>query len=613
MKFKPFQTAVSALLTAALAVSAVLLPSARALRASAASVGDAYSSYFSDVYPQLTDDAPVFQAITYSKLHYLLQQDGNYIILWGGKTSAALQKDIPVIDSVAKEYGISTIYNFDPKLDGGADGETADIEGTSASTVNYAKQIYGVVFGTLYPSQDPGFSTSIRYTDPAAGTQTVEAIPTPTLLIYNKGHKDASGKAAPVIASLSDTSASGNVSAAAVEKLFDTISTASGGKKTASYSTYSDTAFFTDAFNHQGTINGDFTNTSSKAIFDSGDAPLVFRSITYDELTQLLRSKGNYILFFGGSWCPNTRAAIKWINQEAKKYHISTVYNFDTHLDDNTHSNSDPLNIRTNTAGAAVTLGNGAAVTDTDKNNTISGSVTSPISNLYVNLVNNYLPNLLTEYGTDSDISYTDAAGGTQQAWKLQVPFVFLYDKDNANAKGAAPILRENVVPATGSDYPNGVKELMYSWATAQPSAAPESGNTQNDYTTETHSLDALYQALDVHLLAQQYAPAAADPSKYTAASYQTFKNALADALATAGDYSKSAAQILAAENALTASYNALKPVNAASSGTGSSGSGSSAPIANPNTGDSAPLAAVLLAVSAAAVALAVLRRRHAD
>lgn len=623
------RTAVSAVLSAAVVSTAALVPSVSTASAASAGKSSTYNSYFNDVYPKLTDSAPVFEAITLSKLHYLLQQDGNFIILWGGKTSAALQNDVSVINAEAKAYGVTTVYNFDPQLDGGADGDVANIEGTSASTLNYAKQQYAQIFSELYPSADPGFSASVSYTDPAAGAKTVEAIPVPTLFIYNKSHKDASGSIAPVIGSVSDTSAAGldaQSLKSKVDALLGSISSTVNGKTLANFAAYSDTSFFTDAFNHQGAINGDFTNTDSKAIFGSDDAPLVFKSVTYDELTELLKSKGNYVLFFGGSWCPNTRAAVKWINQEAKKYGIDTVYNFDTHLDDNFHSNSDPLNIRTSTAYTTVTINNGAAVNDaTDKNNSYGASkdtVASPISNLYVNLVNTYLPNLLTEYGADSDVSYTDASGKTVGASKLQVPFVLTYDKDNTNARGAAPVLRENVIPAAGSDYPNGVQELMYSWATVQPTAAPETGNTLNDYTIETNTLDALFQSLDVHLLAKQYASVSAEKSKYTDASFKAYSTALDEALSVSADYAKSAADILAAYNKFEAAAKALVAVsagtNASSAGSSSKAdavSSTSSSDGNPNTGDAGLPAAVvvLFALGAAGAWGAAHTNKHSD
>lgn len=624
MKFsKIFRTAVSAVLSAAVVSAVVLTPSAPSAAAASDGKSSTYTGYFTDVYPKLTDSSPVFETITLSKLHYLLQQNGNFVILWGGKTSAALQNDISVLNAEAKAYGVTTVYNFDPQLDGGKDGDIANIEGTSDKTISYAKQQYAQIFSELYPSAEPGFTGTVSYTDSASTVKTAEAIPVPTLLIYNKAHKGASNNAAPVIGSVSDTTAAGldaQTLKSEVDTLFDGISTTVNGTKMADFSTYSDTSFFTDAYNHQGAINGDYSGTNTTSIFGADDAPLVFKSVTYDELTQLLKSKGNYILFFGGSWCPNTRAAIKWINQEAKKYGIDTVYNFDTHLDDNFHSNSDPLNIRTNTAYATVTLNNGAAIDDTnDKNNSGSGSVTSPISNLYADLVNSYFPNLLTEYDASSDITYTNASGSTIGATKLQVPFVLTYDKENTSVGKAAPVLRENVVPATGDSYPNGVKELMYRWSGTQRTAAPETGNTLNDYAIETNTLDALFQAFDVHLLAKQVSSVLSEKSKYTAASYQDFSSALSEALSVSTDYTKSADDILVAYQALKTSYDGLKLVSSSSKSTSSAvSSAGTAPVgstndktaSNPDTGDGSAPAAALVLLGFAALAAVFLSRK---
>lgn len=63
------------------------------------------------------------------------------------------------------------------------------------------------------------------------------------------------------------------------------------------------------------------------------DKENVFESLTYGELLGFLDSEGTYIIYFGGSWCPNCQAAVPFINEVAKKEKIIKVYNFDTRLD----------------------------------------------------------------------------------------------------------------------------------------------------------------------------------------------------------------------------------------------------------------------------------------
>ena len=56
--------------------------------------------------------------------------------------------------------------------------------------------------------------------------------------------------------------------------------------------------------------------------------------ITYPELIDLLEhsTDADAVILFGGTWCPNTRAVLPFINKDAQKNNV-TVYNFDTVLD----------------------------------------------------------------------------------------------------------------------------------------------------------------------------------------------------------------------------------------------------------------------------------------
>src|SRR5690606_27837806 len=139
------------------------------------------------------------------------------------------------------------------------------------------------------------------------------------------------------------------------------------------------------------------------------------------------------------SWCGNTQAAIKFVNQYGKKYNIDTVYNWDTKLD----------------GGIGGTPGTEAG---TDSGNFLHTRTTGhPYANIYVDLVTKYLTNIETLYDKESNnVSYTNDAGEEVIANKLQVPYVFLYNKDNKDENGnPAPIL--------------GHVELMYSWTNIQP------------------------------------------------------------------------------------------------------------------------------------------------
>ena len=56
--------------------------------------------------------------------------------------------------------------------------------------------------------------------------------------------------------------------------------------------------------------------------------------ISYPELVDLLEhaTDADAVILFGGTWCPNTRAVLPFVNKYAQENDV-TVYNFDTVLD----------------------------------------------------------------------------------------------------------------------------------------------------------------------------------------------------------------------------------------------------------------------------------------
>ena len=152
-----------------------------------------------------------------------------------------------------------------------------------------------------------------------------------------------------------------------------------------------------------------------KAYYDADyeyldDENSVFQSITLEEAIYLFQQKGNYLILLGGSWCGNTTAVIDYINEAAKVAGVETIYNLDLRLDG---TNSDTHIRETNGKN--------------DKGATYNY--------LYGELVTKYLTNLndWVEYTVDSKsaLTYTNADGVAVTVPKVQVPFLFLYNKDN--------------------------------------------------------------------------------------------------------------------------------------------------------------------------------------
>ncbi|MDG0794556.1 hypothetical protein OMP38_29740 [Cohnella ginsengisoli] len=362
--------------------------------------------YFSDVYPSLKNESHVFQTTTYEDIAQIFKTPGTYAVVFGGAANPSTQAQIAYINQVAKEKGIAKVYNFDTRLDGKDDLDIAN--STNAFAYKYTDLINTYLTGAA----------------DAANVQNQTYV-----FVYNKdnggGSVVAGFKSAAVAA---DFQTGGIADASKIDAYKAQIRSVFG--KANAYSTISAYDLIAPGFNH----NGPFYAPTAAPIFDESDKDLVLEHVTYDELLGILRSEGDYVLLFGGSWCPNTQAAVKYVNEYAKKYGVDKVYFFDPRID----------------AGLDVTKPD-ANYHENDK--LMIRDSKNAYAYLYVDLAKQYLTNLRAEYETRaaSNISYTDGNGAKVEAIRLQVPYFFTYNKDNKDADGkAAPIL--------------GHIELMYGW-----------------------------------------------------------------------------------------------------------------------------------------------------
>lgn len=144
--------------------------------------------------------------------------------------------------------------------------------------------------------------------------------------------------------------------------------------------------------------------------------------LSFDELCYLLSTEGTHLIHFGGPWCGTTRAVIDRINFYARKYGVDTIYNFDFRMDSETRDSSIREDI------TAQPSYNGPDKAETP----VAGAENNYA---YGELVNRFLTNLndWVEYkiGTGNEITYLDRFEDVQVAPKVQVPFLFLYNKDN--------------------------------------------------------------------------------------------------------------------------------------------------------------------------------------
>lgn len=179
--------------------------------------------------------------------------------------------------------------------------------------------------------------------------------------------------------------------------------------------------------------------------------------ITYPQLVDLLEHGAdaeNAVILLGGTWCPNTRAVLPNINRHAQQNDV-TVYNFDTVLDG------------AQVGGTATSATNPLQTRNTQNNGSTTPQRANP-SFLYGAFVDGYLDNIRTEYleTSSSNVTYYPGgeAGGTPIAThKLQVPFLFGYQRDAAGAG----VKRQWIIDNGDGTY----KEYMSNWWLANPRA----------------------------------------------------------------------------------------------------------------------------------------------
>ncbi|MEE6282566.1 fibronectin type III domain-containing protein [Georgenia sp. MJ170] len=413
--------AVATAATLALGIGlAVALP---ATATAAPGIGSDAVDYHHDVYPSLREGS-VFETVTYERFEYLLDSDGTYAFLIGGPADPTTQATIDHIDAVAQDYGVDTIYNFDPRLDGAdVDIRTSPIEEVGALWTNLVT----------------------NYLDKDTETSFADADAAPYLVIYDRSHT-ADGAEDRIVAALGGTVSATDLSdpaavdayRAEVADVFGSVATGEGSDATVDVSTISLFDFYRTQYNsrHASAYRGDPNYGGD--ILGPEDADFRIQQLTYPELVNILQSDGEYVIFFGGTWCHNTRAVVKEINQQAAAHDVPVVYNFDLRLD-----------------GLS---GNGLHIRDTR----------SPLAHLYGDLVSTYLPNLETQYQLDSpnanhQVAYHpggDTSVPLENAPKLQVPFLLQYDRDNVADGAAAPVTRGWI----GENADGGPREYMTEW-----------------------------------------------------------------------------------------------------------------------------------------------------
>jgi Bacterial Ig-like domain (group 3) len=456
-----------------------------------------------------TDTSPVIESVTYDRFQWLLGQPGNFAFLIGDPaTDATFAARAQDVEAAAKAAGVKKVYWFDPNLSGNAKvGNTTepnlDIRNpagitslAAASQATYGNawlSVIGLYLGdgvTAVPHNlgtenatvtittatatvndaglTAGSSTEVGNTsggalyDYSSGSAPAN-VSHSFFFIYNQANTQG-GQPAKIV-SWADLTAEASSSSTQAD-----VTTAIGTVGAANLAQVDQFAWWKSAGNAK-----EVTQAPSNA--NGGDVPLLTDSannaadggwrvdqITYPELVDLLKSStgADAVILFGGTWCPNTRPVLPFVNKYAQQNNV-TVFNFDTVLDGGTvgggtTSSSDPLQSRNSAASGATTNANPTF--------------------LYGDLVKQYLKNIVTQYNPtvgDGLVTYYPG-GNTASALttvnKLQVPFLIGYQANsstNSAAKNGGGVVRQWIqqnADVSGLPY---YTEYMSSWWYTNP------------------------------------------------------------------------------------------------------------------------------------------------
>ncbi|MET4158492.1 hypothetical protein [Agromyces sp. PvR057] len=403
--------AVAIATTLALGGAALLGAAAVAAPASAAPSGATIDTvdYVADTYG-IADS--VIETVTFERFEWLLGQEGRFAFLIGGAEDERTTATIAAIDAAAKTAGVTQVFTFDPKLD----GESLDIRTTTNADV--APLWARVVADNLSKDTQTPFDGSDD----------------PYFFVYDKSHTEG-GVEDRIVSALTAPITSAQLAApgalASYQAEVAGVFSAAGTLSKSSQFTFTSTAVNAKHFKDYKGADA----YGGATILSDADSDWRVQTVTYPELVHLLESDGDFVLFFGGTWCHNTRAVLKDVNAEAVANDVEKVYFFDLRLDG---ASSNDLHIR-----------------DTN----------SEFADFYGDLVAKYLPNLVTQYvpGVSGQVDYYpggDRGQALATAKKLQVPYVFEYEHGRVVDGTASPVVRQWIHDNGNGTY----KEYMTEW-----------------------------------------------------------------------------------------------------------------------------------------------------
>jgi len=436
--------------------------------------------YFDEAYTNLGPHS-VFETVTLERFKYLLRdKPGNFAFFIGDPNDPNAQATIGHINDVAKDLGITKIYNFTPKIDGGKWNlwnwnDLASVAGGAGLTYWKNEGPTGTTAG------NPGAYYSTHTDDYLNKDTTPEfnrvdgVITGPYLFVYNKDRQvdvDGTLKDDHIVSSLSDRKSAADLDTAGEVSAFkDQVRAVLDDVPANQYATNSAFQFWKDEANRRhNTTYADASLYGGDILDDSDNADgWRVQPITYPEWIALLKHDGDIPFLFGGTWCHNTRAIVKSVNKYAQQYGVKKVYNFDYSLFSSSNGGANYDHSRS--SSATPTVGTGA---DT--------RLLYP-SHLYGQTINTYLTNATAEYGKVGEVGQSpnyyypdgDTTKPIENAVRIQVGHFLTYNKDHKDAAGApAPVVDQ----ALRQKDDGGNTEYMTEWWFVKGKDLPNSDGT---------------------------------------------------------------------------------------------------------------------------------------
>lgn len=443
---------------------------------------------------------PAIEPVTYDHFQWLLQQPGSYAVLIGDPaTDARFAARAQDVEAAADAAGVERVFWFNPNLSGNARiGDVTqpnlDIRNpagiTSLSTAGQTTFGYawlnlvgrhlgnGVETTASNVGADStrvvaetgratvndagataGQSTQVGNTDGGAlydySTGADADVSDSYFLVYDKDRRTPGDQPLRIVSWVNLTDkADSSGTRADVTTAIATV----GGTNLATPDQFAWWKSAANARQLQASPNP-HQGASVPVLTDADDADdWRIEQITYPELVHLLEhdktAARDAVIFFGGTWCTNTRPVLPAINEYAQENDVR-VFNFDTVLD-----------------GAAVGGGATSGANPLQSRNTVAasgGTASDNASFIYGELFDHYLGNAVTQYAAANRVTYYRGGRETNplvSTQRLQVPYLIGY-RGNAGTGPHGGVTRQWISDNGDGTY----REFMSNWWLVNPQA----------------------------------------------------------------------------------------------------------------------------------------------